>query len=105
MAVNSPPTPPPQMTTSLIGGFWQVDRRPAESAHHEGVSRRTSLARAGVVLAALIGTVGGLAVTPRVQADVGPFVMSASARPYFGGQTTVRLVPLGSIRLDTHDAP
>lgn len=47
----------------------------------------------------------GLAVAPRVQADVGPFVMSATARPNIGGQTTVRLVPLGSIRLDTHDAP
>lgn len=69
------------------------------------MSRRTFLLRAGVALAALFGTVAGLAVAPRVQADVGPFVMSASARPSFVGQTTVRLVPLGSIRLDTHDAP
>jgi hypothetical protein len=54
---------------------------------------------------ALLGTVGGVAVAPRVQADVGPFVMSASARPNVEGRTTVRLVPLGSIALDTHDAP
>ncbi|HUR49578.1 MAG TPA: metallophosphoesterase [Acidimicrobiales bacterium] len=69
------------------------------------MSRRVLLRRAGVIGAAALGTMLGLAVAPRVQADVGPFVMSATARPYPDGQTTVRLVPLGSIRLDTHDAP
>ena len=47
----------------------------------------------------------GLAMVPRVEADVGPFVMTAAARPAISGQTTVRLIPLGSIRLDTHRGP
>lgn len=52
-----------------------------------------------------MGTVFGLTIAPRVHGDVGPFRMSASARPSLEGRTTVRLVPLGSIRLDTHNAP
>lgn len=69
------------------------------------MNRRRWLLRAGVVAVAVAGTVFGLLIAPRAHADVGPFRMSAAARPSFEGGTTVRLVPLGSIRLDTHDAP
>ena len=69
------------------------------------MNRRQVLGRAGVVAAAIFGTVVGVTVAPRSVAEVGPFVMSATARPALDGRTTVRLVPLGSIQLDTHDAP
>ncbi len=38
-------------------------------------------------------------------AEVGPFDTTVSARPSLWGDTTVRLAPLGTIQLDTHDAP
>ena len=69
------------------------------------MNRRRRLLWSGVLAVGAAGTVFGLAVAPRVHADVGPFRMSAAARPAMQGGTTVRLVPLGSIRLDTHDSP
>ena len=54
---------------------------------------------------ALIGATLALLVAGSVQAEVGPFDTTVSARPGLTGYTTVRLAPLGSIQLDTHDAP
>src|SRR5688500_11262190 len=54
-------------------------------------------------------TVGGallaVVLAGRVSADIGPFDATVAARPSLGSQTTVRLAPLGTIVLDTHDWP
>lgn len=54
---------------------------------------------------AFAGAVLGLFVAGDVDATVGPFDATVSARPSLAGYTAVRLAPLGSIELDTHDAP
>jgi predicted phosphodiesterase len=54
---------------------------------------------------ALGGAALALALAGRVDAKVGPFDATIAARPSFGSQTTVRLAPLGTIVLDTHDWP
>ena len=51
------------------------------------------------------GAVLAVVLAGRVQADIGPFDATVAARPSFGSQTTVRLAPLGTIVLDTHDWP
>lgn len=58
-----------------------------------------------VVLLSLLGTTLALALAADVHVSVGPFDTTMSARPSFEGETLVRLAPLGTIRLDTHDAP
>ncbi|HEY8546130.1 MAG TPA: metallophosphoesterase [Acidimicrobiales bacterium] len=54
-------------------------------------------------------TIGGallaVVLAGRVRADIGPFDATVAARPSLGSQTTVRLAPLGTIVLDTHDWP
>jgi predicted phosphodiesterase len=54
---------------------------------------------------AFAGAVLGLWLGGSVAADIGPFETTVSARPSLGGATSVRLAPLGSIDLETHDAP
>ncbi|MBW3537704.1 MAG: metallophosphoesterase [Actinobacteria bacterium] len=66
---------------------------------------RSRAVRARVVAFALAGTLIAVALLPRVESEVGPFVVTAAARPSLSGHTTVRLIPLGSIRLDTHAGP
>lgn len=66
---------------------------------------RSRALRLRIVAFALAGTLIGVALVPRVEAEVGPFVITAAARPALSGHTTVRLIPLGSIRLDTHAGP
>ena len=51
------------------------------------------------------GAVLAVALAGRVKADIGPFDATVAARPSLGSQTTVRLAPLGTIVLDTHDWP
>src|SRR5687768_14635663 len=51
------------------------------------------------------GAVLAVALAGRVEADIGPFDATVAARPSLGSQTTVRLAPLGTIVLDTHDWP
>ena len=58
-----------------------------------------------VVLFSAAGALLGIAIGADVQADIGPFATTASARPGVHGDTTVQLAPLGSIRLDTHAGP
>jgi predicted phosphodiesterase len=60
---------------------------------------------AQVVLFALVGVAVALALGGRVSAGVGPFDTTLSARPALAGRTVVRLAPLGSIGMETHDAP
>lgn len=58
-----------------------------------------------VCLFAFAGALIGLALGGRVGASVGPFETTFSARPAWSGETLVRLAPLGTILLDTHDGP
>jgi predicted phosphodiesterase len=60
---------------------------------------------ARVVLFALVGAAGALALAGRVSAHVGPFDTTMAARPSLHGNTVVHLSPLGTIELDTHDWP
>lgn len=54
---------------------------------------------------AVAGAVLAVVVAGRVGATVGPFETTFSVRPSFHGYSLVRLAPLGSIELDTHDWP
>jgi predicted phosphodiesterase len=51
------------------------------------------------------GALVGIVVAADVHASIGPFTATLLARPSFDGRTLVRLAPLGTIRLETHDAP
>jgi predicted phosphodiesterase len=81
---------------------------PAEAAadreHRAGWRRRWG-PTARVVLFALVGAAGALAVAGRVPAHVGPFDTTMGARPSLHGNTVVHLAPLGTIEFDTHDWP
>jgi predicted phosphodiesterase len=46
-----------------------------------------------------------LALAGRVAAKVGPFDTTVAVRPSWHGETLVRVAPLGTIGLDTHDWP
>ena len=69
------------------------------------VAPRRYPARLRLVACALVGASVALFVAGDVHAKVGPFDTTVSARPSLGGYTAVRLAPLGSIVLDTHDTP
>ena len=56
-------------------------------------------------LFAMAGVILGLSVAGDVQVPIGPFTTTLLARPSLEGRTRVSLAPLGTIRLDTHDAP
>ena len=58
-----------------------------------------------VALFALAGAALAVALLGRVPAKVGPFETTVGARPSLTGHTVVRLAPLGTIVLDTHDWP
>ncbi len=60
---------------------------------------------ARVLLFALVGAAGALALAGRIPAHVGPFDTTIAARPSLHGDTVVHLAPLGTIELDTHDWP
>jgi predicted phosphodiesterase len=67
--------------------------------------RRRVAARLRVPLFAAVGACLALFLAGRVEARLGPFDTTVSARPSIAGYTAVRLAPLGSIELDTHDSP
>ncbi|MBW3668212.1 MAG: metallophosphoesterase [Actinobacteria bacterium] len=66
---------------------------------------RRALRAAGLALLCLAGAVGGAVAAGRTHADIGPFHATVSLRLSSTGDTVVRLAPLGSLRLDTHDGP
>jgi predicted phosphodiesterase len=71
----------------------------------EGSTGRRSTERVRLVVYALVGAGLALLVAGSVDVPVGPFDTTVSARPALSGDTAVRLAPLGSIEMDTHDAP
>ena len=60
---------------------------------------------AAAVAYGAVGALVGVALAATVEVRVGPFETTFSARPSLAGETLVRLAPLGTVRLDTHDAP
>ncbi len=60
---------------------------------------------AGMVAVALIGAWLGLLVGGRETTAVGPVDTHMSAQLSWSGDTLVRIGPLGTLKLDTHDAP
>jgi predicted phosphodiesterase len=58
-----------------------------------------------IALFAFAGAVLALVIAANVRVPVGPFDTTVTARPALSGYTAVRLAPLGSIEMDTHDAP
>jgi predicted MPP superfamily phosphohydrolase len=75
---------------------------PVLDPHHPAIPW---LRRARTILLAVAGAVLALGIWGRTAAVVGPFDTTLSVHPSIGGDTVVRLAPLGRIRLDTHDAP
>lgn len=69
------------------------------------VERGGPLRRLKLVAFVLTGVSLALWVGGSVGARIGPFDTTVSVRPSLSGSTLVRLAPLGSIELDTHDAP
>lgn len=68
--------------------------------------RRTRLLRGlRLVGFAVGGSLLALALAGRVRAGIGPFETTLRVRPGLAGTTTLHLAPLGTIGLDTHDAP
>lgn len=58
-----------------------------------------------IAAVALVGAVAGLLLNGRVDHDVGPFRAEFAITPSWTGQTEVQIPPLGSLILDSHDAP
>src|SRR5690606_3421944 len=58
-----------------------------------------------VVVVALIGAITGVLVGGSVQHDVGPFRAEFTVTPSVSGEAKVVIPPLGSLTLDSHDAP
>ena len=57
----------------------------------------------GFVAVVALAALGGAFVAGQVNTTIGPFDASVSLRPSWTGDTLVRLGPLGSLLLDTHD--
>jgi predicted phosphodiesterase len=84
-------------------GRWAPRKRVARWRQKAWVARWAR--RAKIVTFAFAGATLALALVGRVKADIGPFDATVAARPSFTSDTTVRLAPLGTIVLDTHDWP
>lgn len=69
------------------------------------VGRLEVTAAVRFVAFALAGAVLALFVAGSVPARVGPFDTTLTVRPALSGETLIRLAPLGTIEVDTHDSP
>ena len=70
------------------------------------LNRRAALARwVPLIALGLLGGAIALLVAGRVHERIGPFDTTLSARASLHGNTRIQLAPLGSIEVDTHDAP
>src|SRR5688500_9854296 len=57
------------------------------------------------VVVALAGAVVAVMLAANGHHRIGPFETPLSVRPSWASDTVIRLGPLGTIRLDTHDSP
>jgi predicted MPP superfamily phosphohydrolase len=69
------------------------------------VTSRRFLRGVEFTVVVLLGAWLGLLVGGQVKADVGPVVTEMSLRPALWGDTVVKVSPLGSLTLDSHDGP
>jgi predicted MPP superfamily phosphohydrolase len=67
-------------------------------------ARRIGMALA-VIAVSLVGTVAGVMLAGRMDADVGPFRAELALTPSLTGDTKVAIPPLGALSLDSHDGP
>jgi predicted phosphodiesterase len=58
-----------------------------------------------ILIVSLIGTVAGMLLGGKINADVGPFRAELSLTPSLTGDTKVVIPPLGALSLDSHDGP
>lgn len=56
-------------------------------------------------LAGITGALIALALAAHVERTIGPFETTVSAHPAFSGHTVLRVPPLGTVAVDTHDSP
>ena len=84
-----------QRARQLYG--WVRERRHRERSRWWAAVRLVAFSVAGAAIA--------LALMGHIPAKVGPFETTFAARPSLEGHTVVHLAPLGTIDLDTHDAP
>jgi hypothetical protein len=90
-----------------VGRGWAWWRRVGrdEAAEKRVKDPRRWRTRARVAVFALAGALLAVALAGRVTAKVGPFDTTVAVRPSLSGETLLRLPPLGTIGLDTHDWP
>ncbi|MGQ0625903.1 MAG: metallophosphoesterase family protein [Sporichthyaceae bacterium] len=69
------------------------------------VRRVAYLRLAGILAVAMLGAWLGLLVGARVSGPVGPVDTTMHAHLSWGGDTLVKVGPLGSLQMDTHDGP
>lgn len=82
------------------------DAGPGGAPHRRTPGLRGRLLHgARTALFAMAGVILGLMVAGDVQVPIGPFTATLLVRPSADGGTLVRLAPLGTIRIDTHDSP
>lgn len=60
---------------------------------------------AAVLGVSLVGTVAGVLLAGKLEADVGPFRAELAITPSVEGSTLVAIPPLGALSLDSHDGP
>jgi predicted MPP superfamily phosphohydrolase len=90
-----PPRSVGQRARQLYG--WVREHRHRERSRWWAALRLVVFSVAGAAIA--------LALMGHIPAKVGPFETTFAARPSLDGHTVVHLAPLGTIDLDTHDAP
>ncbi|NHC47470.1 metallophosphoesterase family protein [Motilibacter aurantiacus] len=108
MSLDQPPGPAPTATTPRPGPLRRALRATRRSAPGRLAGRAVTSRAArwlGVLVVALLGGWLGLAVAGHVDAPVGPAQTRLSVAWNDHGDVDVRIPPLGSIELDTHDGP
>ena len=66
---------------------------------------RRALPTLATVLAGLVGAWLGLLVAGTTEATVGPLGVDAAITPAWGGETVVEVDPIGTLVIDSHNAP
>ncbi|HEX2361982.1 MAG TPA: metallophosphoesterase [Jiangellaceae bacterium] len=66
---------------------------------------RRALPTLAMVLAGLVGAWLGLLVAGTTEATVGPLGVDAAITPAWGGETVVEVDPIGTLVIDSHNAP
>lgn len=76
------------------------EHAPFVAAH----ARRLGIA-AAIIAVSMVGTVAGILLAGKLDADIGPFRAELAVTPSFAGDTKVAIPPLGALSLNSHDGP